>query len=265
MKKAYTDIPEGQVHYRIDGTGEVILLLHASVSSSDEYARVMPFLSKKYCAVAMDFLGNGNSDPAPYQYSVADHARTALSFMDALGIKQAIIVGQHIGAKMAVEMAVTHPERVRKLVLSNIGYYPKPEEGLGAVIDPPNYTGMVEIKADGSHVMEWWRRSTAWGHPLEVVEESFLEKVKAGPRGEEMHWAGEAYDPRPKLPLIKCPTQVISATKDVFSIVQQTVHSLIPGSTLTVIQDGPIDINRVWPKEFAEAILNYLDTSNTNK
>jgi pimeloyl-ACP methyl ester carboxylesterase len=259
MKKAYADIPEGQIHYRIEGTGEPILLLHAAVSSSDEYERVIPFLSKKYCAIAMDFLGNGNSEPAPRPYSVADHARTVVSFMDSLGIKKAIIVGQHIGAKMAVELAVTRPERVRKLVLSNIGFYPKPEEGLGTVIDPPNYTGMVEIKPDGSHVTEWWRRSNCWGHPLEIVEESFLEKVKAGARGEEMHWAGEAYDPRPMLPLIKCPTQVISATRDVFSIVQETVHKLIPNSTLTVIENGPIDINRVWPKEFAEVILDFLD------
>ena len=48
MKKAYADIPEGQIHYRIEGTGEPILLLHAAVSSSDEYARVIPSLSKKY-------------------------------------------------------------------------------------------------------------------------------------------------------------------------------------------------------------------------
>jgi pimeloyl-ACP methyl ester carboxylesterase len=259
MKKAYADIPEGQIHYRIEGSGEPILLLHASVSSSDEYAKVIPFLSKKYCAIAMDFLGNGNSDPAPHAYTVEEHARTVAGFMDSLGIKKAIVVGQHIGAKMGVELAVTHPERVSKLILSNIGFYPAPEEGLGTVIDPPNYTGMVEVKADGSHVMEWWRRSSCWGHPLDVVEESFLEKVRAGPRGEEMHWAGEAYDPRTKLPLIKCPTQVISATRDVFSIVQETVHKLIPGSTLTVIENGPIDIDRVWPKEFAETILKFLD------
>jgi pimeloyl-ACP methyl ester carboxylesterase len=259
MKKAYADIPEGQMHYRIEGSGEPILLLHAAVSSSDEYAKVIPFLSKKYLAIAPDFLGNGNSDPAPYQFSVPDHARTIVSFMYSLGIEKAIVVGQHIGAKMAVELAINRPDRVSKLVLSNIGFYPKPEEGLGTVIDPPNYTGAVEIKADGSHVVEWWRRSTCWGHPLEIVEESFLEKVKAGSRGEEMHWAGEAYDPRPMLPLIKCPTQVISATRDVFSIVQETVHKLIPNSTLTVIENGPIDINRVWPKEFAEVILDFLD------
>ena len=59
MKKAYVDIPEGQIHYRIEGSGEPVLLLHAAVTSSDEYTRVIPFLAKTYCAIAMDFLGNG--------------------------------------------------------------------------------------------------------------------------------------------------------------------------------------------------------------
>jgi len=56
MKRAYTDIPEGQIHYRIEGSGEPILLLHMAVSSSDEFSRTMHFLSKKYRAIAIDFL-----------------------------------------------------------------------------------------------------------------------------------------------------------------------------------------------------------------
>ncbi|MFC1917283.1 alpha/beta fold hydrolase [Chloroflexota bacterium] len=65
MKRAYVDVPEGQVHYRTEGSGKVILLLHMAVSSSDEYTRVIPFLSKTYCDIALDFLGCGESDPAP--------------------------------------------------------------------------------------------------------------------------------------------------------------------------------------------------------
>lgn len=57
MKRAYADIPEGQIHYRIEGEGEYIIMLHMAVSSSDEYTRVIHLLSKKYCAVAMDYLG----------------------------------------------------------------------------------------------------------------------------------------------------------------------------------------------------------------
>jgi hypothetical protein len=41
----------------------------------------------------------------------------------------------------------------------------------------------------------------------------------------------------------------------------ETVHKLIPGSKLKIIENGPIDIDRIWPKEFAEVVLNFLNGS----
>ena len=259
MKKAYADIPEGQIHYRIEGSGETILLLHAGVNSSDEFTRAMPFLSKSYCAVAMDFLGHGESDDAPYPYQIVDHARTVVNFMDCLNIKKAIFVGQHVGAKVAVELATTLPERVSKLVLSSVGYRPKADEGI-VINNPPNFTSQVEIKTDGSHLMEWWRRSTMWGDPLEIAEERVIEYIKAGPRGEEIHWAGSAYDSTPRYPLINCPTLVLSATHDPMCSMAERVKELIPKSKVTIIKNGPMHVDRGMPKEFAEAILNFLNT-----
>jgi pimeloyl-ACP methyl ester carboxylesterase len=260
MKRAYADIPEGQIHYRIEGKGEPVLLLHAGVTSSLEYIKVIPFLSKTYCVIAPDFLGNGDSDPAPFAYDIIDHARTMIHFMDSLGIKKAAVVGQHVGGKIGLEMAVNWPERVSKLVLSSPNY---PEEEKEKTFkDPPNFMGRVEIMADGSHLMEWWRRSALWGHPLDITNDRTLEYIKAGPRGEEIHWAGGAYDPRPKLPLVRCPTLVLSATHDPFCVMAEPVHKLVPGSKLKIIENGPIDIDRVWPKEFAEAVLSFLNNSN---
>ena len=60
-----------------------------------------------------------------------------LALWIAMGIKNAIVVGEHIGGKVGLEMAVTWPERVNKLVLSSIGYY---QDDAGKKIkDPPNY------------------------------------------------------------------------------------------------------------------------------
>src|SRR5208283_5220309 len=137
MKRAYADIPEGQIHYRIEGTGEPVLLLHAGVTSSLEYIKVIPFLSKNYYVIAPDFPGNGDSDPTPYAYDIIDHARTMVHFLDCLGIKQAAVVGQHVGGKIGLEMAVTWPERVSKLVLSSINY-PEAEKEK-TFKDPPNF------------------------------------------------------------------------------------------------------------------------------
>ena len=257
MKRAYADIPEGQIHYRVEGTGDPVLLLHAAVTSSDEYTRVIPFLSKSYRAIAMDFLGNGDSDPAPCPFQIPDHARTIISFMDSLGIKRATIVSHSVGTKVAVDIAATYPERVSKLVLCGLGIRPEPGENI-TFKEPSNFTDAVEIKPDGSHLMEWWRRASLWGDPLEIVEERFLEYVKAGPRGEEIHWAGRDYNPSDKFQLINCPTLMIVGTKEPFYNGPEKLRKLFPKAKFTIIENGPIHVTRVMPKEFAEAILDFL-------
>ena len=260
MKRAYTDIPQGQIHYRNEGDGEPILLLHMAVASSDEYSRVIHFLSRRYRAIAPDFLGAGDSDPAPYAYQIADHARTVVSFMDSLGVKKASIVGQFNGAMIAAEVAVNWPERVDRLVLAGTGFWEESEAI--ALSEPPNFTTTVEIKSDGSHLLEWWRRACLLGdYPPEILEERVLEYVKAGTRGEEAHWAGAAYDLKPKLPLIACPTLVLDATHYPFHYLAKEVKSLIPNSTLINIENGPMYLDRAMPKEFAEAIISFLGSS----
>jgi len=256
MKLAYADVPEGQIHYRTEGNGEPVLLLHMGGSSSDEYTRVLPFLSKTYCAIAMDFLGYGDSDPAPRQYQISDHAQTVVSFMDSLGIRKTSIVGHHAGAQVAAELAVTWPERVEKLVLSSCPYWRYENERVAASKEA--VLKCAKINQDGWHLMEWWQRAKRYEDPVEIVDEITLAFHKAGLRGEELDLATYAYDTKLKLPLIKCPTLVLSGTRDSFCAVVQDVKSLIPRSKITVIKNGSVFIGRVMPKEFAEAILVFL-------
>ena len=257
MKRAFADLPEGQIHYRFEGIGEPLLLLHAAVTSSGEYSRVIPFLSKYYRVIAMDFPGNGDSDSAPYPYQIPDHAQTVLNFMDYLDIEKTSIVGHHAGASVATELAVTWPDRLNKLVLSGLGIRPGPDEGI-PFKDPPNFTSPVEIKQDGSHLVEWWRRANLWGDPPDIVEERVLEYIKAGPRGEEIHLASGAYNLKVRLPLINCPTLVLIGTKDPFYSMAEGVHKLVPGSKFTIIENGPTHVDRIMPEEFAKAILSFL-------
>ena len=259
MKRAYVDIPEGQMHYRWEGEGESLLLLHAAVTSSAEYNRLIPYLSKSYRAIAIDCLGAGESDPAPCEYSILDHTRTIISFMDALGIEKANVMGQFNGAMVATELAVNWPERVSKLVIAGTGFWEETEAK--ALNEPDRFTARNELQADGSHLTEWWRRAGMFGeYPTELIEERVLEYVKAGPRGEEMHWAGAAYDLKPRLPLIQCPTLVLDATYYLFHYLAQDVADLIPNGKLTTIENGNMYLVRAMPKEAAEAVLDFLNS-----
>ena len=259
MKRAYVDIPEGQVHYRNEGEGEPVILLHMAVASSDEFVRPIHFLSKSYCAIALDFLGAGDSDPAPDTYAILDHARTVINFMDALGIRKANIVGRHLGALVGLELQIAWPKRVNKLVLSGIGYFPEPDEG-SLFEEPPDFMSAVEIKADGSHLLEWWRRAALWGGAPDIIEERVIEYIKAGPKGEEAHAAGKDYNPLGRLPLISCPLMVTFETKDPFYFQAEEIKKLAPkGSKFVTIENGSIYVDRIMPKDYAETVLGFLN------
>ena len=261
MRRAYVDLPEGQLHYRTEGNGEVVILLHMASSSGAEYKEVIPYLSKTHRAIAVDFLGFGESDPAPRKYQVEDHARTVLNVMDSLGIKKASLVGDHTGAEIGVEIAVTNPDRVDKLILSCLPLFKK-EEDFIAHSTKQAYTP-VTIEPDGGHLLEWWRRATRYEDSIEIADERVLDYHKAGARGEEMHEAAFAYVPklREKLPKLKCPTLVMCGTQDHFCSAQEDASRLIPRSKLKIIENGPVLITRVKPGVFAEAVLEFLKES----
>jgi pimeloyl-ACP methyl ester carboxylesterase len=261
MKRAYTDIPEGQIHYRFEGNGEPLILLPAAVTSSGEFSRVIPFLSKNYRAIAMDYLGNGDSDPTPHPYQIIDYTRTVVSFMDSLGIKKANVLGKNAGTNVAAELAINWPERVNKLILSGAGYFPDASEGIVLSGHPDkHFADRVDVKPDGSHLLEWWRRASFWGASPDILEERVLEYIKGGSRGEELHWASGAYNMKLRLPLINCPTLVLTGTLDPFYPVAESIKKLLPKGKLTAIKNGSIWVTRIMPKEYAEAVLSYLNT-----
>ena len=258
MKRAYADVPDGQMHYRYEGNGNVLLLLHMAGSSSDQYDRVIPFLSKEYRAIAPDYMGYGESDKPPRQYEIIDHAQSVISFMNSMGIKKASIAGTHVGATICVKLAVNWPERIDKVILSCLPYFKNAEESRKAAKNPKFQR--VQIQPDGGHLIEWWRRAAQYGDPPDIVEERALCMHKAGPRGEEIHWAiFTNTDLNEELPLIKNSTLVIAATRDFLAAVQKDVHNLITGSKFVTIEGGGVYVDRMMPKEFAEQILVFLE------
>ena len=259
MKRAYIDIPEGQIHYRTEGSGEPLLMLHQTALSSDEFSEVIPVLGKSYRVVAMDTMGYGNSDMPPREYKVEDYAQSIIHFLDALDIKKTNLVGHHTGAAFAVEIAATHPERVDKLVLSGCPYVAR--EVRKDWLEHPRYKPM-EIKADGSHLAEWWNYySSRWFHLRpELIQRILADYLKAGlgTKAVAAYWAIYRYDIEPKLPLIKNPTLLISGTYDTFHDRLEATKKLIPHCRTHIIE-GTHD-HPAWekPDEFAQTIIEFL-------
>lgn len=129
---------EVQTNYHEFGSGAPVILIHGSgpgVSAWSNWRQALPYLGEQMRALAYDQIGFGYSElPARHVYDLERWANHLFGFMDALGIEQAHLIGNSMGAGVALAAAVTHPERVRRLVLMGpMGVRFPLTEGLDAV------------------------------------------------------------------------------------------------------------------------------------
>ena len=125
-------------NYHEAGSGAPVILLHGSgpgVSAWANWRLAMPFLAERLHVFAYDQLGFGYSElPAQQVYGLERWTEHLLSFMQAVGIQRAHLVGNSMGAAVALAAAVTHPEVVDRLVLMGpMGVRFPIGEGLDAV------------------------------------------------------------------------------------------------------------------------------------
>lgn len=257
MRKGYVDIPEGQLHYRSDGSGENLLLLHQAPMSSEEYEGVLPLLAAHYHAIAIDLPGHGNSDDPPREYEIEDFAASVISFLDAMGIDKTSIVGHHTGALVAIEVAVTHPERINKIVLSGCPVW-EPEKWQRYLSRPMSRD--IPMTADGGFILKTWEayKTLSGRSDLRQWFKPFLVGLEARTRPYDAHYAVGRYRVKPRLGLIKSPTLLISGTEDYFYKDLKSTRSMIPGAVIGVIEGGGVFTAREKPEAFAEAILTFL-------
>jgi len=101
------------------GSGEALLFLGGT--GWDLRDRPNPLdgpLAKQFEVILFDQRGMGQSDKPACDYSMADYAEDAAGILDALGLPSAHVVGFSFGGMVAQELAIRHPEKVRRLVLA---------------------------------------------------------------------------------------------------------------------------------------------------
>lgn len=109
------------------GSGEALLLLAGLGSSAHIYDDFALKFTDRFRVVALTRRGLGQSDAAPAGYDMPLLTGDILHCLDALGIKQAVIVGHSFGAVEAAVFARSYPDRVSKLVYLDGAYTPSPE------------------------------------------------------------------------------------------------------------------------------------------
>lgn len=101
-----------------DAANPPMIMLHGSSMNSAMWIGDINALAGSYRIYAPDIPGEpGKSDEEQLPFDTSDYADWLLDVMDALSLDSAILVGASLGAFIAVKFAVSHPERVAKLIL----------------------------------------------------------------------------------------------------------------------------------------------------
>jgi pimeloyl-ACP methyl ester carboxylesterase len=105
------------------GTGPPVVLLHGLACGKRMWFHQIRALRSRFRVIAYDQRGHGETD-APFvatDYSAAHLARDLVGVLDALKIERAAIVGFSLGGGPALALAASKPERVSRMVLTDVG------------------------------------------------------------------------------------------------------------------------------------------------
>ncbi len=116
----FVEINGVRYHYtEYPGPGQDVFLLHGFASSTYTWEKIAPALQAKgYHVWALDMKGFGWSDkPDDADYSPRQLLSEVNAWMEKMGLEQVVFVGNSLGGAIAWNMALDHPDKVKKLVL----------------------------------------------------------------------------------------------------------------------------------------------------
>ena len=115
--------------YLASGTGPPLVLLHGAGDNARDWSYVLPLLGRSHLVLAPDLPGYSPGSAPASDYSPARLAYFATRFMDAVGLDRAALAGNSLGGLVALQLALSHPERVVALCLVD-------SAGLGRAVNP---------------------------------------------------------------------------------------------------------------------------------
>jgi len=106
------------LHYVEAGEGQPILLIPGAFSTYRHWNRVIPYLSKHYRLLCVDYLGVGDSDKprSGFGYTIEEQADLIVQMIEALQIQKVHILGVSYGGAIALNLAARYPEKVDMII-----------------------------------------------------------------------------------------------------------------------------------------------------
>jgi pimeloyl-ACP methyl ester carboxylesterase len=128
----YAPVNDLSMYYEIHGRGRpLLLLLHGAYMTIDTMGAILPGLAKTRQVIAVEQQGHGHTADVDRPLTYEQMADDTSALMRHLGIDDADILGYSMGGGIALQLAIRHPDQVRKLVVASASFA---SDGMHAVV-----------------------------------------------------------------------------------------------------------------------------------
>jgi pimeloyl-ACP methyl ester carboxylesterase len=129
-KTGYAAVNGVSYYYAVYGTGEPLLLLHGGLGQIEMFGANLARLAQNRQVIGVDLQGHGRTSLGNREISVIDMGNDMAGVLKQLGYDKVDVLGYSMGGGVAFQLAVQHPQRVRRLALvstlfSTEGFYPE--------------------------------------------------------------------------------------------------------------------------------------------
>ena len=200
-------------HGRLSGLP--VVMLHGATDSWRSFERVLPHLPSSLRAIAVSLRGHGGSSRPEGGYRFIDFSSDVEMFLDALGIRTALIVGHSMGSYVAQRFAMDHPRRVLGLVL--MGSFPTMRGNTGVQEMWDSTVSTLTDPVDRGFIREFQESTVARPVPPTLLETAVRESQRVPARVWRAAFADLLdADFAHELRRITAPTLIMWGDQDVF-------------------------------------------------
>ena len=252
LKKQYTDsnskfisVDGLEVHYKDEGRGFPIVLLHGTSASLHTWDAWTKELIKNYRVIRMDLPAFGITGPnATNQYDLETYNRFLEQFLNQLKVDNFVLAGNSLGGSIGWYYASDHQEQVKQLILLDPGGFPSEKEH-------PLIFRLAEIPVVNQLLKHITPRSFVKDNLKEVyfddskISEALIDRyhqmiLREGSRKAFIEKANlEVQDDTDRLSLVKAPTLIIWGEDDLWIPVGNAVRFMkeLANSSLIVMKE----------------------------
>ena len=267
VRRGYLDGTHGQIHYRIaeaqsESGKPTLICLHQSPKCGLEFETFMRVASRDRRVIAPDYPGYGMSDPAPSEKdtTIPMYAAEMWRLADGLGLETIDLFGNHTGAKVAAQMALTRPGHVHAIAMISAAILTDEERDMFKNMFTP-------IPLDAAHTrfkVSWDRiiERQGPGQTLEMMDRSMYMNMMGGEAYEWGHVAAFAWGKPFDDALTKLPHRItlLNPTDDLTECTRRAIPMLRNGEVIECPHWG-YGFMDAFPKDVADLVLDKLDAS----